>query len=180
MQGVGLAANQVGVDLKVFVYDCADDDGVRHVGVVCNPVLDELPADERVLDDNNEGCLSVPTAYAELARPDVAVRGLDSQFVVAAAIGFGIGGKGNGGIALVTNRRGGDEDGYRTLAQVSGGTMDVANLVLDSKASADIKSLAVGAAVGGSFAAGGSVVTNIVDGDVAYFQVTVKLGFRVD
>jgi len=101
------------------------------------------------------------------ARPDVAVRGLDSQFVVAAAIGFGIGGKGNGGIALVTNRRGGDEDGYRTLAQVSGGTMDVANLVLDSKASADIKSLAVGAAVGGSFAAGGSVVTNIVDGDVA-------------
>ncbi|GAB2901392.1 peptide deformylase [Streptomyces mayteni] len=78
-EGVGLAANQIGVDLKVFVYDCADDDGVRHVGVVCNPVLDELPAEERVLDDNNEGCLSVPTAYAELARPDVAVvRGHDA------------------------------------------------------------------------------------------------------
>ncbi|TDC19962.1 peptide deformylase [Streptomyces sp. 8K308] len=78
-EGVGLAANQIGVDLKVFVYDCADDDGVRHVGVVCNPVLDELPAEERVLDDNNEGCLSVPTAYAELARPDVAVvRGQDA------------------------------------------------------------------------------------------------------
>lgn len=79
-EGVGLAANQIGVDLKVFVYDCPDDDGVRHVGVVCNPVLDELPAAERVLDDSNEGCLSVPTAYAELARPDVAVvRGQDPQ-----------------------------------------------------------------------------------------------------
>ncbi|GDY56440.1 hypothetical protein SVIO_070630 [Streptomyces violaceusniger] len=68
-EGVGLAANQIGVDLKVFVYDCMDDEGVRHVGVVCNPVLEELPADRRVLDDSNEGCLSVPTAYAELARP---------------------------------------------------------------------------------------------------------------
>lgn len=41
-EGVGLAANQIGVDLKVFVYDCMDDEGVRHVGVVCNPVLQEL------------------------------------------------------------------------------------------------------------------------------------------
>ncbi|AIA05834.1 peptide deformylase [Streptomyces noursei] len=72
-EGVGLAANQIGVDLKVFVYDCPDDEGVRHVGHVCNPVLDELPAGRRVLDDSNEGCLSVPGAYAELARPDYAV-----------------------------------------------------------------------------------------------------------
>jgi peptide deformylase len=78
-EGVGLAANQIGVDLKVFVYDCPDDDGVRHVGVVCNPVLEELPADRRRLDDSNEGCLSVPGAYMELARPDLAiVRGLDA------------------------------------------------------------------------------------------------------
>lgn len=72
-EGVGLAANQIGVDLKVFVYDCLDDDGVRHVGAVCNPVLVELPPGERNLDDSNEGCLSVPTAYAELPRPDYAV-----------------------------------------------------------------------------------------------------------
>jgi peptide deformylase len=79
-EGVGLAANQIGVDLKVFVYDCPDDDGVRHVGVVCNPVLEELPAESRVLEEANEGCLSVPTAYAELARPDYAVvRGQDAQ-----------------------------------------------------------------------------------------------------
>lgn len=72
-EGVGLAANQIGVDAKVFVYDCPDDDGVRHVGYVVNPVLEELPADRRVLDESNEGCLSVPTAYAALARPDYAV-----------------------------------------------------------------------------------------------------------
>ncbi|MCK8677345.1 peptide deformylase [Streptomyces lichenis] len=79
-EGVGLAANQIGVDLKVFVYDCPDDEGVRHTGVVCNPVLDELAPELRVLDDSNEGCLSVPTAYASLARPDYAsVRGQDVQ-----------------------------------------------------------------------------------------------------
>ncbi|MCZ0981213.1 peptide deformylase [Streptomyces diastatochromogenes] len=79
-EGVGLAANQIGVDLKVFVYDCPDDEGVRHTGVVINPVLQELPAEQRVLDESNEGCLSVPTAYAELARPDYAeVHGQDAQ-----------------------------------------------------------------------------------------------------
>ncbi len=79
-EGVGLAANQIGVGLKVFVYNCPDDEGTRHVGVVCNPVLEDLPAERRVLDDSNEGCLSVPTAYASLARPDYAVvRGQDVQ-----------------------------------------------------------------------------------------------------
>ncbi|WP_411141087.1 peptide deformylase [Streptomyces sp. x-80] len=79
-EGVGLAANQIGVDLKVFVYDCPDDEGVRHTGVLCNPVLDELPPERRILDDSNEGCLSVPGAYAPLARPDYAVvRGQDPQ-----------------------------------------------------------------------------------------------------
>ncbi|MET9530556.1 MULTISPECIES: peptide deformylase [unclassified Streptomyces] len=79
-EGVGLAANQIGVDLKVFVYDCLDDDGQRHVGAVCNPVLTETPAERRHLDESNEGCLSVPTAYAELARPDYAeVTGQDAE-----------------------------------------------------------------------------------------------------
>ncbi|WP_030267885.1 peptide deformylase [Streptomyces sp. NRRL B-24484] len=78
--GVGLAANQIGVDLKVFVYDCPDDEGVRHVGHVVNPVLEELPAGRRALDDSAEGCLSVPTAYMELARPDfAAVTGQDKD-----------------------------------------------------------------------------------------------------
>ncbi|GAB2626187.1 peptide deformylase [Streptomyces capparidis] len=79
-EGVGLAANQIGVDARVFVYDCQDDQGVRHVGHVVNPVLDDLDPASRVLDDGNEGCLSVPGAYKELARPDYAVvRGQDMR-----------------------------------------------------------------------------------------------------
>lgn len=31
------------------------------------------PAGQRQLDDSPEGCLSVPTAYMELARPDYAI-----------------------------------------------------------------------------------------------------------
>jgi peptide deformylase len=77
-EGVGLAANQVDVDLRVFVYDCPDDQGVRHVGHLCNPVLDELPPDQRLLDEDQEGCLSVPGPYKTVARPHRAVaRGFD-------------------------------------------------------------------------------------------------------
>ncbi|GAA3813184.1 peptide deformylase [Streptomyces coacervatus] len=79
-EGAGLAANQVGVDLRLFVYDCPDDDGARHVGHIVNPVLDPLaPAGRRLLDES-EGCLSVPGAVMDVPRPDRAVvRGLDKD-----------------------------------------------------------------------------------------------------
>ncbi|MGA5036268.1 peptide deformylase [Streptomyces capoamus] len=78
-EGAGLAANQVGVDLRVFVYDCPDDDGVRHVGHVVNPVLD-TPTNGRRLLDEGEGCLSVPGAVMAVPRPDRAVvRGQDKD-----------------------------------------------------------------------------------------------------
>ncbi|MBB6120032.1 peptide deformylase [Nocardiopsis algeriensis] len=76
-EGVGLAGNQVGVDLRLFVYDCLDDEGVRHVGHVVNPVLDERDP-ETALAVESEGCLSVPGPHAELGRAETAtVRGLD-------------------------------------------------------------------------------------------------------
>ncbi len=58
-RGVGLAANQIGVSRRVFVYDCDDDEGDRHIGHVINPVL--VADGELVVDD--EGCLSVPGLY---------------------------------------------------------------------------------------------------------------------
>ena len=61
-EGVGLAANQIGVDLKVFVYDCPDDEGVRHVGRRLQPGAGRAARRAPVLDDCNEGCLSVPDA----------------------------------------------------------------------------------------------------------------------
>ncbi|MFG3248117.1 peptide deformylase [Streptomyces sp. NPDC048187] len=79
-EGAGLAANQVGVDLRLFVYDCPDDDGVRHVGHVVNPVLEALDPGARRLLDEGEGCLSVPGAVMAVPRPDRAVvRGLDKD-----------------------------------------------------------------------------------------------------
>ncbi|MCW2762517.1 MAG: def 2 [Marmoricola sp.] len=69
-EGVGLAACQIGVDLAVFVYDCPDEAGTVHRGVVCNPVLELPEGRERRLDDSDEGCLSYPGAFVECARPD--------------------------------------------------------------------------------------------------------------
>ncbi|WP_052852424.1 peptide deformylase [Streptomyces avicenniae] len=79
-EGAGLAANQVGVDLRLFVWDMTDDWGTRHVGHIANPVLDDLPAERRTLVEEPEGCLSVPGPYMPLARPDLAVvRGQDQH-----------------------------------------------------------------------------------------------------
>ncbi|MFF9075746.1 peptide deformylase [Streptomyces sp. NPDC014735] len=78
--GVGLAANQVGFDLRLFVYDCPDDYGVRHVGHIINPVLDLPDPSSRRLVDDYEGCLSVPGAGLAVPRTDRAVaRGLDKD-----------------------------------------------------------------------------------------------------
>jgi peptide deformylase len=61
-RGVGLAANQIGIDLRVFVYDCPDDEGVRHRGVIVNPMLETSERPETMPDPDKdlEGCLSVP------------------------------------------------------------------------------------------------------------------------
>jgi peptide deformylase len=82
--GVGLAASQIGVDLAVFVYDCPDESGTMHRGVVCNPVLELPEGRERRLDDSDEGCLSYPGAFVPCARPDwarVHGQGLDGEDV---------------------------------------------------------------------------------------------------
>lgn len=76
--GAGLAAQQIGVDLAAFIYDCADEHGARRTGVVCNPTVDVAVGTDRRLVDSGEGCLSLPGAYADLARPAVATcRGSD-------------------------------------------------------------------------------------------------------
>ncbi|UFU04279.1 peptide deformylase [Ruania suaedae] len=74
-EGVGLAANQVGVDLRLFVYDLTESDGARHVGHVANPEIEVLGTETEEVE---EGCLSVPGPGADLFRPlHVRVRGVD-------------------------------------------------------------------------------------------------------
>ena len=80
--GVGLAAPQIGVGLRVFTYDYADDEGNERRGVVINPVLEigeisDEPADE---DTEIEGCLSVPGERFPLKRSDKAtITGVDLE-----------------------------------------------------------------------------------------------------
>ena len=70
--GVGLAACQIGVDLRMFVFDCHDTAGEHTVGVVCNPEVALPEGRDRKLDEDDEGCLSLPGGYVPLARPDQA------------------------------------------------------------------------------------------------------------
>jgi peptide deformylase len=80
--GVGLAACQIGEDVAMYVFDCPDASGVRTLGVVCNPVLTLPEGSARVLDEDQEGCLSFPGAFVDLARPDWAAVdgvGLDGE-----------------------------------------------------------------------------------------------------
>jgi peptide deformylase len=80
--GVGLAANQVGVDLRLFVYDCPDEETRTRVrGVVVNPVLETSPRPEGMPDpeDDDEGCLSVPAEAFPTGRAEWAkVTGVDA------------------------------------------------------------------------------------------------------
>ncbi|MDL9936999.1 peptide deformylase [Gordonia sp. ABSL1-1] len=95
-RGVGLAANQVGVGLRMFVYDCPD--GERHVatrrrGEVINPVLEtsEIPETMPDPDDDVEGCLSVPGEQFPTGRADWArVTGVDrnGEEIVVEGSGF--------------------------------------------------------------------------------------------
>ena len=78
-EGCGLAANQVDVDARLFVYDLTDGHGDRHLGHVFNPqieLLSALAGDQ----DGGEGCLSVPGANEQLTRPARAIlRGCDLE-----------------------------------------------------------------------------------------------------
>ncbi|MHA6694549.1 peptide deformylase [Homoserinimonas sp. A520] len=73
--GVGLAAPQVGVGLRLFVYDWTDDSDRHFRGAAINPQLWISPtatgeADE---EDESEGCLSVPGERFALRRSELAI-----------------------------------------------------------------------------------------------------------
>lgn len=69
--GVGLAANQIGIQRRIAVFDAQDELGPR---VMINPEIVETSG----AYEYEEGCLSVPGRYWEIVRPAFArVRALD-------------------------------------------------------------------------------------------------------
>jgi peptide deformylase len=70
--GLAVAAPQVGVEKRLFVYDLNDEKGPQ---TLINPVIEESGEEPWTYD---EGCLSVPGLYFTIVRPkDVLVSGLD-------------------------------------------------------------------------------------------------------
>lgn len=78
--GVGLAAPQVGVPLRIYTYAYEDDDGRPWRGEIINPVLLMTPPAPGEPDEEteSEGCLSFPGERFPLRRSDhVVVTGTD-------------------------------------------------------------------------------------------------------
>jgi len=75
--GIGLAAPQVGQTLRVIVVDCAREGEAPQPLKLANPEL--VWASEDLLTVN-EGCLSLPEHYADVARPsEIKLRYIDEQ-----------------------------------------------------------------------------------------------------
>ena len=73
LNGVGLAAQQVGVLKRVVVIDLYDDNGPI---VFINPVIKK----EKGEQECDEGCLSFPNQFAKIIRPkEVEVEALDRE-----------------------------------------------------------------------------------------------------
>src|SRR3982074_2495169 len=69
--GVGLAAPQVGVQKRLFVYQIDPDEGPR---TIANPVITETRGEW----EYEEGCLSIPGLYFPIVRPkEVHLTGYD-------------------------------------------------------------------------------------------------------
>src|ERR671920_1724299 len=65
--GVGLAAIQIGVPLRMVTMDVSKTEGEREPMVLINPEILWASEEKRVYE---EGCLSIPEYYEEVERPD--------------------------------------------------------------------------------------------------------------
>ena len=65
-KGIGLAANQVDLPFRLFIINPAGERGSGDEYVLINPVIDS-PKGREVAE---EGCLSLPGLYRQIARPD--------------------------------------------------------------------------------------------------------------
>lgn len=77
-KGVGLAANQVDLPLRLFVVNLAADPAEGQEMVFINPVLSRPKGSEEA----EEGCLSLPSLYGPVVRPKqitVKAYGLDGK-----------------------------------------------------------------------------------------------------
>jgi peptide deformylase len=76
--GIGLAAPQVGLDLRLAVIDLQPEDKPSPITLI-NPRIEKVSREEATRE---EGCLSIPGQYADVTRPErvtVAYHDLDGN-----------------------------------------------------------------------------------------------------
>lgn len=68
--GVGLAAPQIGVSSRIFVWSWVDEEGTLQRGTAINPqlLMAPLPIGELDEEEESEGCLSIPGERFPLRR----------------------------------------------------------------------------------------------------------------
>ena len=83
-EGVGLAAPQIGKDIRLFIVDCTpwaeeDPSGADYKRAFVNPEIYEFSEEKKTY---NEGCLSFPGIHADVARSlSIRMRYMDTDFV---------------------------------------------------------------------------------------------------
>ncbi len=74
--GLGLSANQIGLNLKVFVTEVQTNNATKFYAIF-NPRLEKISGGKILFE---EGCLSIPLTYGVVERPDrVVLVGQDKQ-----------------------------------------------------------------------------------------------------
>ncbi len=69
-EGIGLAANQIGIASRIFVMRIEEKKPIR----IINPVIVEMDGEDKM----KEGCLSIPDASVEIARAEsLVLQGFD-------------------------------------------------------------------------------------------------------
>ena len=64
--GIGLAANQIDISLRVFIINLAADPNEGEEHVFINPVISRAKG----VDEKEEGCLSIPGVNGQVKRPE--------------------------------------------------------------------------------------------------------------
>ncbi len=73
--GIGLAANQIGLNLQMFVARAPDNDGKMKFYSIFNPIITKTSKETLIL---TEGCLSVPGLIGDVERaPKIMLSGFD-------------------------------------------------------------------------------------------------------
>jgi len=76
-EGVGLSANQVGLNFKMFIAEIPDKNGKKKFYVIFNPELEKESEEKEI---GIEGCLSVPDMIGEVKRTKkITVAGYDKN-----------------------------------------------------------------------------------------------------